>query len=481
MTSLASALYSQPLASAMFAKPLGILMPTTAIIVVVILVVLVAIVLATRKGKPELPSSEDSSARELPPTDKPSPRADIEPTRPVPLAKGGTERPSAEPKPGADADGPDASTQEAPDPAPRPSAEEAAPAAPEDAPADASETPAKPAAPAPVSKPAGGRQQASDDDRAAIKESLKGTRSGFIARLASVFRRKPDIDPALLDEMEEVLITADLGVPTTQKILGALKERLSRNELADGDAVWTALREEGAAILEGVSGGLLLPDASPAVILVVGVNGVGKTTTIGKLAARYADEGKKVLLVAGDTYRAAAVMQLEAWGRRAKCEVAKGKDRADPSAVIFDAIKRGVDEGFDLVICDTAGRLHTKTPLMEEVKKVGRSVEKALGRNADEVLLVLDATTGQNALQQANQFGEALAVSGVALTKLDGTAKGGVVLGIVDQHKIPVRFVGVGERMEDLRVFDAQSFVEALFAKPEPGDEAAEAEVSDAE
>ncbi|MCA9534148.1 MAG: signal recognition particle-docking protein FtsY, partial [Myxococcales bacterium] len=371
-------------------------MSTTVIVIVVILVVLVAIVLATRKSKPELPSDQGDGGRELPQGGKAQARAEIEPTRPVPLAKGGTERksePSGERSPSKpDADAAPAAGESA---EPAASDEDAADEA-TSAPATSTEAPA--AEPVAAAKPvvaakpqAGARQGASDDDRAAIKESLKGTRSGFIARLASVFRRKPEIDPALLDELEEVLITADLGVPTTQKLLGALKARLERNELADADAVWAALREEAAGILGNASGGLALPAASPAVILVVGVNGVGKTTTIGKLAARYADEGKKVLLVAGDTYRAAAVMQLEAWGRRAKCEVAKGKDRADPSAVIFDAIKRGADEGFDLVICDTAGRLHTKTPLMEEIKKVGRSVEKALGRNADEVLLVLDA------------------------------------------------------------------------------------------
>lgn len=462
-------------------------MSTIVIVIVVILVVLVAIVLATRKSKPELPSDQGDGGRELPQGGKAQARAEIEPTRPVPLAKGGTERkgepteresePSAERSPSKpEVDAAPAAAE------PAASGEDATDEA-ETAPASSEAPAAEPvAATKPVvaaTPPAGVRKGASDDDRAAIKESLKGTRSGFIARLASVFRRKPEIDPALLDELEEVLITADLGVPTTQKLLGALKARLERNELADADAVWAALREEAATILGNASGGLALPAASPAVILVVGVNGVGKTTTIGKLAARYADEGKKVLLVAGDTYRAAAVMQLEAWGRRAKCEVAKGKDRADPSAVIFDAIKRGADEGFDLVICDTAGRLHTKTPLMEEIKKVGRSVEKALGRNADEVLLVLDATTGQNALQQANQFGEALSVSGVALTKLDGTAKGGVVLGIVDQHGIPVRFVGVGERMEDLRVFDAGSFVEALFSKPDPSEENENAEAGE--
>jgi fused signal recognition particle receptor len=205
----------------------------------------------------------------------------------------------------------------------------------------------------------------------------------------------------------------------------------------------------------------------PALILIVGVNGAGKTTSIGKLAARYAAEGRKVLLAAGDTYRAAAVLQLEVWGRRVNCPVIKGKEGGDPSAVIFEAIKRAQTEGYDLVIADTAGRLHTKAPLMEELKKVDRTVQKALnGRPADEIFLVLDATTGQNAVQQMHMFREALPVSGVVLTKLDGTAKGGMVLGIVDEHRVPVRFIGLGERVEDLREFDAPSFVEALFSKP---------------
>ncbi|HET8939776.1 MAG TPA: signal recognition particle-docking protein FtsY, partial [Polyangiales bacterium] len=193
-----------------------------------------------------------------------------------------------------------------------------------------------------------------------------------------------------------------------------------------------------------------------------------KTTTIGKLAARYSAEGRKVLLAAGDTFRAAAVQQLEYWGKRVNCPVVTGKEGADPGAVIFDAVKRAQDEGYDLVIADTAGRLHTKAPLMEELKKVERTIHKALGgRGADEILLVLDATTGQNAVQQMHMFREALQVSGVVLTKLDGTAKGGMILGIVDEHRVPVRFVGLGERVEDLREFDAKSFVEALFSKPD--------------
>ena len=199
----------------------------------------------------------------------------------------------------------------------------------------------------------------------------------------------------------------------------------------------------------------------------IGVNGVGKTTTIGKLASRLSSQGKKVVLVAGDTFRAAAVLQLEVWGKRVGCPVVKGKENADPASVVFDAVKRAESRGRRLVIVDTAGRLHTKAPLMEELKKVGRTVEKALGRPADEILLVLDSTNGQNALQQAHLFREALPVSGIVLTKLDGTAKGGVVLGIVDEQKLPIRFIGIGERVEDLREFEPESFVEALFERPD--------------
>ena len=299
-----------------------------------------------------------------------------------------------------------------------------------------------------------------------LKKGLKSTRGGFIARLAKIFGKKKEIDPALLEEIEEVLLTADIGVRTSEKILARLRERLERNELGDADRVWEAIREEAMEILGGSRGGVRV-DASPTVILVVGVNGVGKTTTIGKLASRLQAEGKKVVLGAGDTFRAAAVLQLEVWGRRVGCDVVKGKERADPAAVIYDTVKKAQEQGADVVIADTAGRLHTKTPLMEEIKKVHRSVEKALGRPADSVLLVLDATNGQNAIQQASMFKEALPVTGIVLTKLDGTAKGGVILGIVDEHAIPVRYIGIGERVEDLREFDAASFVAALFAKPD--------------
>ena len=311
-----------------------------------------------------------------------------------------------------------------------------------------------------------GATRPSTEEVQELKKGLKSTRGGFIARLAKIFGKQKEIDPALLEEIEEVLLTADIGVRTSEKILARLRERLERNELGDADRVWEAIREEAMEILGGSHGGVKL-DASPTVILVVGVNGVGKTTTIGKLASRWQSEGKKVVLGAGDTFRAAAVLQLEVWGRRVGCEVVKGKERADPAAVIFDTVKKAQEKGADVVIADTAGRLHTKTPLMEEIKKVHRSVEKALGRPADAVLLVLDATNGQNAIQQASMFKEALPVTGIVLTKLDGTAKGGVILGIGDEHGIPVRYIGIGERVEDLREFDAASFVAALFAKPD--------------
>ena len=330
--------------------------------------------------------------------------------------------------------------------------------------ADAPEKVAEPEAPA---KSAG--EEARVKDVAALRKGLASTRGGFIARLAKLFGGKKEIDSGLLEEIEEVLITADVGVHTSQRILDDLRTRMESGELKDEESVWSAIRSEAVSILDVQAKPIELA-SKPAVVLVIGVNGVGKTTTIGKLASRYAAEGKRVLLAAGDTYRAAAVLQLEMWGKRVDCPVVRGKENADPGSVIFDAISKAGDEGYDLVIADTAGRLHTKTPLMDELKKVSRTVGKATdGRGADEVFLVLDSTTGQNAVQQMQMFREAMEISGVVLTKLDGTAKGGVILGIVDQHKVPVRFIGLGERVEDLREFDGRNFVEALFQKP--GDE----------
>jgi fused signal recognition particle receptor len=310
-------------------------------------------------------------------------------------------------------------------------------------------------------------ESAKEQDVDALRRGLANTRGGFIARLAKLFGSRPTIDDALLEQVEEVLITADIGVKTSERMLSRLREQMRSGELKDADAVWASLREMAAEVLNVTAKAIELKN-KPSLLLVIGVNGAGKTTTIGKLAARYVAEGRRVLLAAGDTYRAAAVLQLEVWGRRVNCPVIKGKEGADPSGVIFDAVKRAQDEGYDLVIADTAGRLHTKAPLMEELKKIERTIHKALGgRGADEILLVLDATTGQNAVQQMHMFREALQISGVVLTKLDGTAKGGMILGIVDEHKVPVRFVGLGERVEDLREFDATSFVEALFSKPD--------------
>jgi fused signal recognition particle receptor len=311
-------------------------------------------------------------------------------------------------------------------------------------------------------------------DLGAFRSGLESTRGNLISRLANVFRRGRELDTSILDEVEEVLITADVGVHTTGRVLEALRTQMESGQLSSADDAWEAIREEARSILAS-SGQGLATDQQPTVILVVGVNGVGKTTTIGKLASRFDRQGKTLLLAAGDTFRAAAVTQLEVWGRRVGCEIVKGKDRADPGSVVFDAIEKAKDSGTDIVIADTAGRLHTKVPLMDELKKLGRTVEKALGRPADHVLLVLDATTGQNAIQQAQLFKEALPLSGIVLTKLDGTAKGGVILGIVDEHQVPIEFIGVGERVEDLKPFGAEAFLQALFESPEALEPAEEA------
>ncbi|NNE18958.1 MAG: signal recognition particle-docking protein FtsY [Myxococcales bacterium] len=332
-----------------------------------------------------------------------------------------------------------------------------------------------PAAPAPVREGRVTPPPAPPADLGAFRAGLESTRGNLISRLAGVFRRGRELDTSILDEVEEVLITADVGVHTTERVLEALRTQMNGGQLSSADDAWAAIRDEARSILATSGKGLSL-GAAPTVILVVGVNGVGKTTTIGKLASRFDRQGKSLLLAAGDTFRAAAVTQLEVWGRRVGCEVIKGKDRADPGSVIFDAIQTAKDRGIDLVIADTAGRLHTKVPLMDELKKLGRTVEKALGRPADHVLLVLDATTGQNAIQQAQLFKEALPVSGIVLTKLDGTAKGGVILGIVDQHQVPIEFIGVGEKVEDLKPFATEAFVEALFESPEALEPAEEAQ-----
>ncbi|MFM2417952.1 MAG: hypothetical protein RL385_2675 [Pseudomonadota bacterium] len=325
-------------------------------------------------------------------------------------------------------------------------------------------SPSAPPLPAAREKDRAAVVRPSVEELASLRKGLASTRGGFIARLSGLFRGKKEIDPALLEQIEEVLITADVGAKTTDRILTRLRERMSKRELTDEDRVWTAIRDEARAILAGSQGQLKLA-SKPAVVLVIGVNGVGKTTTTGKLASRFSAQGKKVMLVAADTFRAAAVVQLEVWGKRIGCTVARGKENADPASVVFDALKRAEAEGVDLVMVDTAGRLHTKAPLMEELKKLGRTVEKALGRTADEVLLVVDSTNGQNAMAQVTLFRDALPVSGIVLTKLDGTAKGGVVLGIVDEQKLPIRYIGIGERVEDLRDFDPEGFVDALFER----------------
>jgi fused signal recognition particle receptor len=263
--------------------------------------------------------------------------------------------------------------------------------------------------------------------------------------------------------LEEVLFSADIGVKTATELLDFARAKVKSKDLADPDKLKAAMRQEVRRIVN-VPG--KAPDAGahkPFVVMVVGVNGSGKTTTIGKLAAQLTGQGKKVLLAAGDTFRAAATEQLEVWGERAKAPVVKGKEGSDPGAVLFDALKKAQAEGYDVLLADTAGRLHTKAPLMEELKRVRRVMDKALPGSPHDILLVLDSTNGQNAIAQAREFNNALGVQGLVLTKLDGTAKGGVVIGICDELKVPVRYVGIGEAVGDLKPFEPEEFVKALF------------------
>ena len=263
-----------------------------------------------------------------------------------------------------------------------------------------------------------------------------------------------------------MLLSSDVGVQTTETILARLRESLAQGDRVDSSKVWEALRAEAREILDvdGKAGAFPLT-AKPTVVLMVGVNGAGKTTTIGKLATKLEAQGHKCVLAAGDTFRAAAVQQLIVWGERVGCEVVRGKDGADPGSVVFDAIKKAEEVGADVVLADTAGRLHTKTNLMTEMTKIAKTANKAMDGAPHEILLVIDATNGQNALAQAKEFKEALPLTGLVLTKLDGTAKGGVVLGISDTLELPVRFIGLGERPDDLHDFSPSEFVEALLGK----------------
>ncbi|HBR22681.1 MAG TPA: signal recognition particle-docking protein FtsY [Nitrospiraceae bacterium] len=295
-----------------------------------------------------------------------------------------------------------------------------------------------------------------------LKEGLAKTRKGFIEKVESVFMQGK-IDEEVVNELEEILITSDIGVHAAAEIVNFLKDKIKKGEIRDSASAKEFLKKEMISLL-GSSLPVVLFGEKPFVILTIGVNGVGKTTTIGKLASRFRSEGHSVLLAASDTFRAAAIEQLEIWAERSGSSIVKHQSGSDPAAVAYDAIESAKNKKIDIVIIDTAGRLHTKSPLMEELKKVKRVVQKTLPHAPQEVLLVVDATTGQNALRQAQIFNEAVGVTGIALTKLDGTAKGGIVFAIKKELGIPVRLIGIGEGIDDLRDFVPEEFVEALFS-----------------
>lgn len=328
------------------------------------------------------------------------------------------------------------------------------------------------AVPAPVVTPPAPAAAPATQERpgffARLKQGLSKTSASLGEGMASLFLGKKAIDDDLLDDLETRLLTADVGVEATTTIIGNLTKRVARKELADSGALYKALQEELVTLLKPVEQPLVIDAAKqPYVILVVGVNGAGKTTTIGKLAKKLQLEGKKVMLAAGDTFRAAAVEQLQVWGERNNIAVIAQHTGADSASVIFDAVQAAKSRGVDVLIADTAGRLHTKDNLMEELKKVRRVIGKLDETAPHEVLLVLDAGTGQNAISQAKQFNQTVNLTGLALTKLDGTAKGGVIFALAKQFGLPIRYIGVGEGIDDLRPFEAQAFVQALFEERE--------------
>ncbi len=294
-----------------------------------------------------------------------------------------------------------------------------------------------------------------------LKQGLSKTKKLLIENTEALFLGRT-VDENLLEELEEVLVMADVGPKAAGSIVGALREKVKKGKIPDSVSLKKALKEEIKSALQD-GNGIKITGEKPFVILAVGVNGVGKTTTIGKLAKRFTDEGLKVILAAGDTFRAAAIEQLEIWAQRAHAQIVKHKSGADPAAVAFDAIASARAKNADVVIIDTAGRLHTKINLMDELKKIKRVINREMPSAPQEVLLVVDATSGQNVIHQAKMFGDAIGISGIALTKLDGTAKGGIIIAIRKELGIPVKLIGVGEGVEDLRDFDAGEFVEALF------------------
>ncbi len=310
----------------------------------------------------------------------------------------------------------------------------------------------------------------SKDKKESLDKGLEKTKESFFGKLSKAVVGKSKVDDEVLDELEEILVTSDVGVDTTIKIIERIEARVAKDKYINASELDRILKEEIAALLDTNDEkniiGFELPETNtPHVLLVVGVNGVGKTTTIGKMATQFKAEGKKVILGAADTFRAAAVDQLKLWGERTGVPVVSHGMNTDPSAVAFDAVKLGVEEKADLVIIDTAGRLHTKVNLMNELGKIKRVIQKVLPDAPHETILVLDGSTGQNAVIQAREFSKATDLTGLVITKLDGTAKGGVVIGISDEFKIPVKFIGVGERPEDLQVFNKATFVDSFFNK----------------
>ena len=298
-----------------------------------------------------------------------------------------------------------------------------------------------------------------------IKEGLKKTRNAVVGQIDSMLKSFKKIDDELFEELEELLVMGDVGVHTAEKICDELKDRVKKEGIKNPEEINRLLEEIVSEMLKG--GEELDISTSPSIILVIGVNGVGKTTTIGKLANSLSKQGKKVILAAADTFRAAAIEQLDIWAQRSGCEIIKQNEGSDPAAVVFDAISAAKARNADVIICDTAGRLHNKKHLMDELAKINRVIDRELPDAAKEKLLVLDATTGQNAVNQAEQFRQATGITGIVLTKLDGTAKGGVVLAIKDGLGIPVKYIGVGEQIDDLQPFNSDDFAKALFAKTE--------------